>query len=113
MPKVNVGPTWYKQGEPNKVASLEGNLEGILIVFSPEMLYVWWQSALCCGSASLGPELGFAGARMVDWRPPALQINSRPPPGDENEQPNYNFAISGGTFGMRTDESRLKKSETN
>lgn len=59
------------------------------------MLFVWWQSALCCGSASLGPELEFAGAQMVDWRPPALQVNSRPPPGEEKEQPNYNVAISG------------------
>lgn len=55
-------------------------------MFSPEMLCVWWQSALCCDSASLGPELESAGAQMVDWRLPALQINSLPPPGDEKDK---------------------------
>lgn len=50
------------------------------------MLCVWWQSALCCGSASLGPELEFAGAQLVEWRLQALQLNSLPPPGEEKKK---------------------------
>lgn len=67
-------PTRYQHGVANKVATT---------MVSPEMLCVWWQSALCCGSASLGPELEFAGAPWVDWQLQARQVNSLPRPGQK------------------------------
>lgn len=59
-----------------EVSEAGGSVVSVINVFSQEMLCVWWQSALCCGSASLGPELGFAEAQKVDLWPLALQINS-------------------------------------
>lgn len=54
-------------------------------VFSRVTLCVWWQSALCCGSASSGPELVLAGAQRVDWWLPAPQRNSPLLPGSQSQ----------------------------
>lgn len=61
-------------------------MEEHLSMLLPVMLCVWWQSALCCGSASLVPELGFAGAQRVDLWSPALQGNSPLLPRDTSQK---------------------------